>query len=61
MTCLYADPYLNLKRLIKEGASDIELKNTLQSAVKHKYKDGFVAEKARVNRLISESMSSIGG
>ena len=60
-TCLYADPYINLKKIINEGATDEDIKAILIDAVQHKHKNGFDAEDDRLHHMISESMSSIGG
>lgn len=59
-TCLYDDGVLDLKKMLREGASDEELKAAIQHAVAHRAKDGVEAEKAR-KISVSESMSTIGG
>ncbi len=61
-TCLYDDGGLNIKDMIRLGASSEELKFSLIDAFKHKAKDGWEAERARVEGLgVHESMASIGG
>lgn len=61
-TCLYDDGGLNIKDLIRLGASDAELKGCLLNAFQHKAKDGREAERARVEGVgVHESMASIGG
>jgi cyclic pyranopterin phosphate synthase len=60
-TCLYDDGVLNLKTLMRSGASDSEIKQQLHFAFSHRAKDGFEAEKNRKEHSISESMSTIGG
>ena len=59
-TCLYADGVFNIRDLMRQGASDVQLKTMLRNAVKHRAVDGFEAEKQR-SQFISESMSTIGG
>lgn len=59
-TCLYDDGVLDLKLLMRQGASDEELRQALLRAFGTRPKDGFEAEAAR-RVLVSESMSTIGG
>lgn len=59
-TCLYDDGVLDLKQLMRQGASDQELRQALMRAFGSRPKDGFEAEAAR-RVLVSESMSTIGG
>lgn len=59
-TCLYDDGVLDLKALMRSGASDVEIKRVLLNAFQHRPKDGFEAEAGR-HQLVSESMSTIGG
>ncbi len=56
-TCLYDNGVLNIKDLVRSGKSDIEINNSLISAISHRAKDGWEAEKNTVH----ESMASIGG
>ncbi|MFC0517489.1 GTP 3',8-cyclase MoaA [Mucilaginibacter angelicae] len=61
-TCLYDDGVLNLKDLMRGGASDEVLQNTLLTAFNHRPADGWEAERARVAKTgIHESMATIGG
>ena len=60
-TCLYDDGVFNVRDLIRNGASDTDLKIAFLDALSNRAKDGFEAEKNRTNTAISESMSSIGG
>ncbi len=59
-TCLYDGGVLNLKDLMRSGATDADLKTALLRAFNARPKDGFEAEKKR-EKLVSESMSTIGG
>ena len=59
-TCLYDDGVLNLRDLMRDGASDVELKQELLKAFGNRAKDGFEAEKNRKN-IVTESMTTIGG
>lgn len=61
-TCLYDDGVFNLRDMIRNGATDAELKAALLEALSHRAKNGFEAEKNRkFGSPISESMSTIGG
>lgn len=61
-TCLYDDGVFNIRDLIRAGASDEQLKDTLLQALGNRAKDGFEAEQRRNFGLpVSESMASIGG
>ena len=61
-TCLYDDGVLDIRQLMRAGASDEEIKQSLINAFQSRSKDGFEAERKRKNHLpISESMSTIGG
>ena len=59
-TCLYADPGLDVRALIRSGSNDAEIKERLIEAIQHRHKNGFEAEEQRNNRVF-ESMSKIGG
>ena len=59
-TCLYDEGIFNIRDLMRQGASDQQLKDAVVAAVSRRAKDGFEAEKLRFN-LASESMSTIGG
>jgi molybdenum cofactor biosynthesis protein A len=60
-TCLYDDGILNIKDLMRGGVDDEGIKRKLHSAFSNRAKDGFEAEERRKERVISESMSTIGG
>jgi molybdenum cofactor biosynthesis protein A len=61
-TCLYDDGVLNIKKLMREGSGDEEIKAKLLHAFSHRAKDGFEAEKDRKDHApVHESMSTIGG
>ena len=61
-TCLYDDGILNIKALLRSGASDPELMNELVKAFDQRPKDGFEAEhKRKSHQPAHESMSTIGG
>jgi len=59
-TCLYGSPLLNLRDLIRDGASNAELLYAIRNAVNRKPQDGFVAE-AENSLLTHPSMATIGG
>lgn len=59
-TCLYGSDALDLRELLRNGSSDVEIQIAIQHAVSHKPKDGFEAEANRFG-IISESMATIGG
>lgn len=59
-TCLYDDGVFDLKTLLRENASDREIKNALFALNQKRPLDGFEAEKNRKN-VIQESMTTIGG
>jgi cyclic pyranopterin phosphate synthase len=61
-TCLYDDGVLDVRQLLRTGASDDEIKKHLLAAFHERPKDGYEAEKKRKNHSpASESMSTIGG
>lgn len=61
-TCLYDDGVLDLRQLMRSGASDDELVGALEKAFRHRPVDGFEAERRRSKgHAVSESMSTIGG
>lgn len=59
-TCLYGPPATNLRDLIRAGATEHDLQQTLLHAVAKREKDGFAAE-ALSNESIHTSMSVLGG
>ena len=61
-TCLYDNGVFNIKNMLRAGATDDDLCNTLKEALSNRAKDGFEAEGRRpFNNDISESMATIGG
>jgi cyclic pyranopterin phosphate synthase len=58
-TCLYGPPAANLRDLLRTGAGDAALIETIQDAVRGRQPDGFAAEAA--NAAIHHSMSVLGG
>ncbi len=61
-TCLYDDGGLNIKNLIRAGASEAEMKSALLNAFGNRAADGWEAERLRViHPGIHESMATIGG
>lgn len=61
-TCLYDDGGLNMKDLMRNGATDNDLQVALLTAFGNRAKDGWEAEKLRVvHPGIHESMATIGG
>jgi cyclic pyranopterin phosphate synthase len=61
-TCLYDDGVLNIKTLMRRGASDDELRTALLEAFNDRPRNGFEAEARRKNHTpVLESMSTIGG
>ena len=61
-TCLYDDGVLNIRDIMRSGANNTELKQSLMAAFNNRSKDGFEAEKKRINgAAVTESMSTIGG
>ncbi len=61
-TCLYDEGVLDIRQLLRSGASHEEIKAALKNAFSHRPKDGFEAEKSRQSlHPASESMSTIGG
>ena len=60
-TCLYDGGVLDLKRLLRNGASDEELRHLFIDRVGNRARNGFEAESTRVDGLVSESMTTIGG
>ncbi len=60
-TCLYDSGVFNIKKLMREGASDDQLRATFLDAFKNRAKDGFEAEQNRFGNGVSESMATIGG
>jgi molybdenum cofactor biosynthesis protein A len=60
--CLYDDGVLNIKDLMRSGVTTIELEETLRAAFNSREKDGWQAERKRMeNPNFHESMATIGG
>ncbi len=59
-TCLYDDGSLNLLPLLRKGISDLDLAALITDAVKKRYANGYLAEKANT-KFAGESMAKIGG
>jgi molybdenum cofactor biosynthesis enzyme MoaA len=61
-TCLYDDGVLDIKKLMRAGMSNDDLKLTLLTAFNTRPSNGFEAEQKRKDKLgVHESMSTIGG
>jgi len=59
-TCLYDGGVLDIKSLMRNGASDEELRDRLMHAFKQRARDGFEAQTRKLTTAF-ESMSTIGG
>jgi GTP 3',8-cyclase len=59
-TCLYDHSAVDLKSLLRSGASDGEITQSIKSAVNNRAEDGFESER-RSNQLYNLSMAQIGG
>ncbi|WP_345224179.1 GTP 3',8-cyclase MoaA [Hymenobacter koreensis] len=61
-TCLYDQGVLDVRALLRGGATDEELRTALTQAFRYRAANGFEAEQRRpVHQLSFESMSTIGG
>lgn len=60
-TCLYDHGALDIKKLIRNHASDEDIKGALANAINKRHKDGWAAEASRQSKNSHESMSTIGG
>jgi molybdenum cofactor biosynthesis protein A len=61
-TCLYDDGVLDVRKMMRDGHTNDELRNVLLHAFKGRPRDGFEAEANRKDHLSAhESMSTIGG
>lgn len=61
-TCLYDNGRINIKDILRKGASDEELKETIQKTIFTKARNGWEAERNRPNQQpVKESMATIGG
>jgi len=60
--CLYDDGVLNIKDMMRNGISDDGLHESLLNAFSHREKDGWDAERSRIEKTgVHESMATIGG
>ena len=61
-TCLYDSGVFNVRDLMREGATDSQIKTAFLDAIGNRAKDGFEAEANRfMGAAITESMTTIGG
>lgn len=61
-TCLYDDGVMDIRGLLRAGATDGQLRTAFLDALGNRAKDGFEAENRRLlGAKVSESMSTIGG
>jgi cyclic pyranopterin phosphate synthase len=61
-TCLYDDGVLDIRKLMRQGATNEELTQALLYAFRNRAKDGYEAEQNRQHHTaVMESMSTIGG
>lgn len=61
-TCLYDDGVMDIRGLLRAGATDAQLRTAFLEALGNRAKDGFEAENRRfLGAKVSESMSTIGG
>lgn len=58
-TCLYGKNDLDIKTMIRQGATDSELSEAIVHTIRHKPRDGREAESLRTP--VEESMATIGG
>ena len=59
--CLYDQGVFDLKSLMRNGATDEQMKWSIEQAVRAKKKNGFETEKSRLHAENYESMAKIGG
>lgn len=60
--CLFDEGVFSIRDFIRKGAGDEDLKAVFLATVNKKPKNGFIAEANRkINKNVSESMSTIGG
>jgi molybdenum cofactor biosynthesis protein A len=61
-TCLYDSGIFNVRDLLRQDASDDQVREAILAACSNRFRDGFEAENNRKGqRPVSESMSTIGG
>lgn len=59
-TCLYDNGVLDIRKMLRDGFNDRELRQNFLNAFSKRAPDGFAAEASRSTQ-VSESMSEIGG
>lgn len=59
-TCLYGVNVLDLRDLLRNGATDSSVSDTIRETLQFRFKDGFEAEEHR-KKVHFESMAAIGG
>jgi cyclic pyranopterin phosphate synthase len=59
-TCLYDNGVLDIRKMLRQGASNDDLSTALIKAFSTRARDGYEAESTRTSE-VSESMSEIGG
>lgn len=59
-TCLYDKGAVDLKKMLRDGNSKIEIIDAIRSAVQNRAVDGFESQR-RANQLYNLSMAQIGG
>lgn len=61
-TCLYDQGVMDIKQIMRAGATDAELRQSFEHTFRHRAKDGYEAEQQRqTQHPATESMSTIGG
>jgi len=60
-TCLYDNGVFNIKDLLRNGATDEQVRDAIVNAASHRSRDGHEAEQNRLGLPVNESMSTIGG
>ncbi|MBD1209650.1 MAG: GTP 3',8-cyclase MoaA [Ignavibacteria bacterium] len=60
-TCLYDNGVLDLKALLRSGASNEEVSTAIADCVQHRFRDGIEAERHTHTSAAFDSMSEIGG
>ena len=59
-TCLYDKGAVDLKKMLRDGNSNVEIIDAIRGAVQNRAVDGFESQK-RANQLYNLSMAQIGG
>lgn len=60
-TCLYDDGVFNIRDLMRNGATDDQIRQAFLDAIGHRARNGYEAEARRLGLPASESMATIGG